>query len=117
MLQAGVAKIQPVNNASALQQWGINIAPKMLEITARELSSPKIVYGPGKEVSPIDGVWDLRQVKKFHTAKKIGQWFAIIFDDPRGFSLVDAQNSIVGLVAGCKSVGKSRSFHCFLIVD
>ena len=107
MLEAGVAKIQPVNNASALQQWGINIAPRMLEITARELPSPKIVYGPGKEVSPRDGVWDLRDVKRFSNAKKIGQWFAIIFDDPRGFSLVDAQNSIMGLVAGCKSVGTS----------
>lgn len=60
-------------------------------------------------MTPREGVWDIRDVKSFHTPKKIDGWMAIVFDNPRNFSVVDAQNSIGGLASALKAAGSFSS--------
>lgn len=76
-----------------------------MEVDARELPPPKLIYNKNKIVMPREGIWDSLSLQ-LHTPKRIDNWFVVVFDDPRNFSELDAQNSIIALSNSLKKAGK-----------
>ncbi|BGP42098.1 hypothetical protein JCM10449v2_006100 [Rhodotorula kratochvilovae] len=99
-LAEGLRCIQPGD--AALKQWGIEINPEPIEAMARELPQPKIQYR--RAVHPRNGVWDVRGQTLFNPTI-IERWLILVFDKSTFFTLKDAQQCIVGLVAACQSMG------------
>lgn len=66
-----------------VEQYGISISPKMMELTGRVLSSPKLLYSLTSKrstVSPNDGTWDMRE-KEVHQGVIVDTWAMICFTD------------------------------------
>ncbi|KAL8292907.1 hypothetical protein RQP46_000601 [Phenoliferia psychrophenolica] len=110
MLRHGLGRIQPdntqispTNKAGALEKWGVKINREPMVVTARELQPPTINYKM-RPVQPREGVWDMRG-NHFHQAATIQSWLVFVFDSDRFFPVEQAQDSIMGLVSACQSVG------------
>ncbi|GAA5856915.1 hypothetical protein JCM8547_008462 [Rhodosporidiobolus lusitaniae] len=99
-LVAGLEYIQPPNKA--LKQWDVEITKEPIEVKARELPPPMIVYS--KQVRPHNGVWDIKG-QQFHKAARIERWLIIVFDSSQFFSVFDAQTCVLGLIGACTSLG------------
>ncbi|POY69894.1 hypothetical protein BMF94_7105, partial [Rhodotorula taiwanensis] len=100
MLTEGLSRIQPT--PAALGQWGVSIDQQPMEVQARELPAPSVIYQ--QPVRPREGVWDVRG-QNFHKACAINNMLVIVFDSPQFFSLTDAQTCVTGLVSACRRLG------------
>lgn len=101
MLNEGLQRIQPTE--AALGQWEVAIAPRPMQVEARELPPPTIQY-KSRSIRPRDGVWDVKG-QQFHKPATINSWLVIVFDSSQFFSVADAQTCITGLVTSCTRLG------------
>ncbi|GAA5840592.1 hypothetical protein JCM9279_007374 [Rhodotorula babjevae] len=99
-LSKGLERIQPAPDA--LQQWGIAIDTKPIEVTARELQAPMINYK--RSVMPRNGAWDVRG-HQLYSSTTVERWIVVAFDQPNYFPLRAAQTAITGLVTACSKMG------------
>ncbi|KAL3659245.1 hypothetical protein V7S43_015823 [Phytophthora oleae] len=64
-----------------LRAFGLDVEPKMVETTGRQLPAPTMEYGGGRE-NPRDGAWNMRN-KKFHSPGQLTSWAVISMADDR----------------------------------
>ncbi|KAL8007287.1 putative PAZ domain, Piwi domain, ribonuclease H-like superfamily, argonaute, linker 1 [Plasmopara halstedii] len=65
-----------------LKAFGLNVEPRMVETTGRQLPPPTIEYSGGARENPRDGAWNMRG-KKFNTPAQLTSWAVISMADAR----------------------------------
>ncbi|KAM0790571.1 hypothetical protein ACM66B_004439 [Microbotryomycetes sp. NB124-2] len=103
-LRTGLQKIMggAAGGQSPLKQWGMQVNPNLMEVTARELPTPSLTYT--RKVQPREGTWDMRGLK-FNAPAAIDRWLILVFDAERFCPLNMVQGAIVGLVEACTAAG------------
>ncbi|KAG3182601.1 Protein argonaute-2 [Phytophthora cactorum] len=65
-----------------LRAFGLDVEPRMVETTGRQLPPPTIEYSGGARESPRDGAWNMRG-KRFNTPAQLKSWAVISLADAR----------------------------------
>ncbi|WVQ97314.1 hypothetical protein IAU59_004425 [Kwoniella sp. CBS 9459] len=64
-----------------IKQWGLQVNRNLVDIRARILPPPRIMYGAGQTAMPNDGGWNLRGNQFFRNGKKpLVAWAVVSFD-------------------------------------
>lgn len=65
-----------------LKAFGLDVEPRMVETTGRQLPPPTIEYSGGARENPRDGAWNMRG-KKFNKPAQLTSWAVISMADAR----------------------------------
>ncbi|OCF39530.1 hypothetical protein I317_06689 [Kwoniella heveanensis CBS 569] len=77
-----------------IRQWGLQVNRNLVDIRARILPPPRIMYGAGRSAMPNDGGWNLRGNQFFRNGKKpLCAWSVVSFDKYTG---VDEMRRYIG---------------------
>ncbi|KAL7419978.1 Protein argonaute [Cryptotrichosporon argae] len=71
-----------------LNSWGVQVHPNILSVKARVLPAPRITYNRGKQLSVLNGGWNLRGVAFTKPGAPLKSWSVVSFDqrcDARAF--------------------------------
>ncbi|ORY30401.1 Piwi domain-domain-containing protein [Naematelia encephala] len=63
-----------------LKAWGMEVNPKMMQVTGRVLIPPMITYGGGKTLRANNGGWNLKGVRFTKPGRPLVSWAMISFD-------------------------------------
>jgi len=80
-IQKGIS-IMTDKNDPYLKAFGLEVSNKLIEVEARILPPPKIVYANDKQADPRQGSWQTKGVQ-FYKAAQITSWGFIVFDNPK----------------------------------
>ncbi|GES77892.1 piwi domain-containing protein [Rhizophagus clarus] len=83
---------------------GMKVEPKMTEVDARRLESTDVKYA-GKVMKPINGQWNLKDVKFVESGERLEFWHVVIFEQSRWISKADAVEFIKNLGRQCELQG------------
>lgn len=70
------------NRDPYLQEFGMSVASRPLELTGRVLEAPNVRYQNETSVKPVDGSWDMRN-KQYFRGAEINSWVLFSFSNPR----------------------------------
>ncbi|GAA6062365.1 hypothetical protein JCM10212_004211 [Sporobolomyces blumeae] len=101
MLQFGVGELKAANG-SVLGEWGIDISPDPMELTARILPSPVVKYQ--QPLSVLNGVWNLRNVRLAQPAA-LNTWIVFVFQNEHMLPRHAVESSVNGLVSALRTLG------------
>ncbi|CAH0478126.1 unnamed protein product [Peronospora belbahrii] len=87
-----------------LQAFGLDVDPRMVETTGRQLPPPTIEYSGGARESPRDGAWNMRG-KRFNTPAQCPSWAVISMCDPRRCGLGDIQKFFKAVITQMGQLG------------
>ncbi|ESK93551.1 argonaute-like protein [Moniliophthora roreri MCA 2997] len=86
----GFAKLGITPPSEALRSFSIEVGKEMAVVPARELPSPRLLYGQ-KAVSANNGAWNIVN-SKFHRGARVESWWVMVVRD----SSVGGTGSLVG---------------------
>ncbi|OWZ16857.1 Argonaute1 [Phytophthora megakarya] len=92
------------DNDPTLRAFGLNVDPRMVETTGRQLPPPTIEYNGGMRENPRDGAWNMRG-KKFNTPAQFKSWAIISMCDPRRCDLDSIQKFFKAIIAQMGQLG------------
>ncbi|UIZ23911.1 hypothetical protein KXD40_009570 [Peronospora effusa] len=92
------------NTDPTLRAFGLDVDPRMVETTGRQLPSPTIEYSGGARESPRDGAWNMRG-KRFNAPAQCRSWAVISMCDPRRCSLDEIQKFFKAVIAQMGQLG------------
>ncbi|KAI0706856.1 Piwi domain-containing protein [Cerioporus squamosus] len=71
------------NTSDYIQDAGMGISPRMLEVTGAILKAPKIVYGNGESADARNGTWNVVGRKFYRPARGLQAWAVAVFQRVR----------------------------------
>ncbi|KAH7487636.1 Protein argonaute-2 [Phytophthora ramorum] len=92
------------NTDPTLKAFGLDVEPRMVETTGRQLPPPTIEYSGGARESPRDGAWNMRN-KRFNTPAQFKSWAVISMCDPNRCGLGDIQKFFKAVMAQMGQLG------------
>ncbi|KAL4117510.1 hypothetical protein PRIC2_011501 [Phytophthora ramorum] len=92
------------NTDPTLKAFGLDVEPRMVETTGRQLPPPTIEYSGGARESPRDGAWNMRN-KRFNTPVQFKSWAVISMCDPNRCGLGDIQKFFKAVMAQMGQLG------------
>ncbi|WWC86888.1 uncharacterized protein L201_001767 [Kwoniella dendrophila CBS 6074] len=69
------------SNLPKLKAWGVEVNTKMMNIPARVLMPPNVLYGGNKSIKANFGGWNLKAVKFTKPGKPLKSWSVVSFDE------------------------------------
>ncbi|WWC59473.1 uncharacterized protein I303_102029 [Kwoniella dejecticola CBS 10117] len=90
-------------NMPKVKAWGVQINKKMMEMGARVLNPPNILYGGNKTLRANFGAWNLKAVKFTKPGMALKSWSVISFDERCG--VPDLQKFITFFVGQLNAYG------------
>lgn len=84
--------------------FGVEVDPRMMQVKARVLPEPDVIYGQNKVEKPRDGSWNMKD-KKFFMPKAFKAWAVINFCDPRRCQESDVAKFAEAVIRECPKVG------------
>ena len=59
-VKKAVKQLMDYNNDEYVKSFGLEVSTEMMQVEARQLPAPRLIFGDRKEASGRDGVWNLR---------------------------------------------------------
>ncbi|GMF12856.1 unnamed protein product [Phytophthora lilii] len=92
------------NSDPTLQAFGLEVEPRMIETTGRQLPPPTIEYSGGAREKPRDGAWNMRG-KRFNTPAQLKSWAVMSMCDPNRCSLGSIQAFFKAVISQMGQLG------------
>ncbi|KAI9917739.1 hypothetical protein PsorP6_013128 [Peronosclerospora sorghi] len=92
------------NTDPTLRAFGLEVHPRMVETTGRQLPPPNIEYSRGARESPRYGAWNMRG-KQFNTPAQLKSWAVISLCDGRRCSLGNIQKFFRAVIVQMGQLG------------
>ncbi|KAG7389010.1 Protein argonaute 10 [Phytophthora pseudosyringae] len=92
------------NTDPTLRAFGLEVEPRMVETTGRQLPPPTIEYSGGARENPRDGAWNMRG-KKFNTPAHLTSWAVISMADAKFCNKTSIQNFFKAVMAQMGQLG------------
>lgn len=83
----GISSLHGSNDAQLLNAWGVTIAPKMVEVNARMLNAPTILFANNQPLRVNNGSWRIDEGRMFSTGCTLAAWSIVVLGSERDCNL------------------------------